>query len=116
MASAVFKSNWWSHVPSEAAAAIFVGGIEGLLFVLLPLRFTDGEKIFRWYRWLWFPLFGVAAFLFCWVVLNPQAKAFDAVLEGRVIFIACLVGIYAILATGFWAYFWQRHRLQSREN
>ena len=50
------------------------------------------------------------------MVLNPQAKAFDAVLEGRVIFIACLVALYAILATGFWAYFWQRHRLEPRED
>ncbi len=104
------NSHWWSHVPSEAAAAIFIGGIEGLMFVLLPLRFTDGEKIFRWYRWLWFPLFGICAFLFSWVVLNPQAKAFDAVLEGRVIFVACLVAIYAAVATAFWAYFWQRSR------
>jgi len=108
--------NWWSHVPSESAAAVFVGGIEGLMFVLLPLRFTDGEKIFRWYRWLWFPLFGVSAFLFCWVVLNPQARAFDSLLEGRVVFIACLVAAYAIVAMGFWAYFWQRSRRHEAAN
>jgi hypothetical protein len=96
---------WWAHVPGEAAAAIFVGGVEGLLFVLLPVRFTDGEKVFRWYRWLWFPLFLTPLFFFCWVILNPQAKEFDALLEGRVVFIASLVAIYAAVSGLCWAYF-----------
>jgi hypothetical protein len=104
------ESAWWTHVPSESAALIFIGGIEGLLFVLLPIRFSDGEKVFRWYKGLWFLMFGTALFFFCWVILNPEAKAFDAMLEGRVIFIASLVAVYAVLAGLFWLFFLLRQR------
>jgi hypothetical protein len=104
------STTWWAHVPSEAAAAIFVGGVEGLLFVLLPIRFTDGEKVFKWYRSLWFVLFGICLFFFSWAILNPQAKAFDALLEGRVVFVVCMVALYAAVAALIWGYFAFRRR------
>jgi hypothetical protein len=99
------SDHWWDYLPGETAALLFVGGVEGLLFVMLPLRFLDGEKIWRWYRWFWFPLFIVPAFLFSWVILNPEAVAFDALIRGRVLFVLSIVGAYAASTFGFWAYF-----------
>jgi hypothetical protein len=100
-----YSTHWWAHLPSDSAALIFAGGIEGLLFTMIPMRFTDGAKIFRWYRSLWVPLFLIPAFLFSWVLLNPAAKGFDAILEGRVILALCLVGAYAAGTLAFWAFF-----------
>jgi hypothetical protein len=102
--------NWWAHVPSDTAALIFAAGIEGLLFTMIPVRFTDGAKIFRWHRLLWFPLFLIPAFLFSWVLLNPAAKGFDALIEGRVIFALALVGAYVASTVAFWAFFALRDR------
>ena len=108
------SDNWAAHVPSETAAAFFVGSIEGLLFTMVPLRFSDGGKIYRWHRLVWLPLFAIPAFLFSWVVLNPQAAAFDALLTGRVVFVVCLVAIYAAAVFAIWAYFHYRH-IRSQE-
>lgn len=99
------SSGWAAHVPSETAAALFVGSIEGLLFTMIPLNFSDGGKVYRWRRIVWLPLFGIPAFLFSWVVLNPQAVALDALLQGRVLFIVCIVATYAASVFVTWAYF-----------
>jgi hypothetical protein len=102
---AVDSTDWWAQLPSVTAALVFVGGIEGLLFVMIPLSFTDGSKLFRWYRPFWLVLFAVPAFFFCWAILNPQAAELDAILQRRVIFIVSLVAAYATFAFLFWAYF-----------
>jgi hypothetical protein len=99
------SEHWWAAIPEATAALIFVGGIEGLLFVMVPFSFTDGSKLFRWYKLWWVLIVGVSGFLFCWVILNPQAAALDAVLERRVIFICALVAAYALAAFLFWLYF-----------
>jgi hypothetical protein len=98
-------SSWWSYVPSNTAALVFAAGIEGLVFTMIPLTLTDGSKIFRWYRLLWFPLFFIPAFIFVWAILNPEAQALDSLLEGRLIVALCLVAAYVGLALALWAYF-----------
>jgi hypothetical protein len=109
------NNRWWVHLPGASAALIFAAGIEGLLFVMLPIRFTDGEKIWRWYRWLWFPLFFVPAFLFAWVIMNPEAEALGALLEGRVLFVSGLVGAYVLVTLAIWLYFYVTERGWSDE-
>jgi hypothetical protein len=96
---------WWASVPAATAAILFAGGIEGLLFTMIPVRFTDGAKIFSWNVWVWSVIFGVPAFLFAWAILNPQAQEFDALLEGRVIVAMCLVAAYALAGVALWLYF-----------
>ncbi len=51
------------------------------------------------------PIFAAPAFLFSWVILNPEAKEFDALLEGRVITVLGLVGAYALSTVAVWAFF-----------
>jgi alpha-tubulin suppressor-like RCC1 family protein len=99
------SAHWWAHLPSDSAALIFAGGIEGLLFTMIPIRFNDGAKIFRWYKLLWLPLFFIPAFLFCWVILNPQAQGFDALIHRRALFAIALVTAYSLVTVLVWAYF-----------
>jgi hypothetical protein len=107
-------SEWWTYLPGEVAAILFVGGIEGLLFTMLPVQFTDGAKIWKSLRWLWFPLFAIPAFLFAWVILNPEAKEMDALAQDRVIVAMALIGAYALIAITTWAFFFMRHRAHTR--
>jgi hypothetical protein len=58
-------------------------------------------------------LFAVPAFLFSWVILNPEAESFSALLEGRVILVFGLVLAYASLTVGVWAYFLYTKRSRS---
>ena len=99
------SEQWFVHLPGETAAIIFAGGVEGLLFTMIPLTFTDGLKLLRWQPITWFVLFAVPAFLFSWVILNPEAEAFSALLEGRLLFAFSVVLAYAALATGVWLFF-----------
>ncbi len=107
------SAHWWAHLPSDSAALIFAGGIEGLLFTMIPIRFNDGAKIFRWYKLIWLPLFAIPAFLFSWVILNPQAQGFDAAIHGRVIFAVSLVTAFTLATCVVWAYFYFRDESQS---
>lgn len=99
------SEQWIAHLPDEVAAIVFAGGVEGLVFAMIPLAFTDGIKVFHWQKPVWFVLFAVPAFLFSWVILNPEAESFSALLEGRVVLVFGLVIAYATMTVGIWAYF-----------
>jgi hypothetical protein len=102
--------TWWAVLPGETAAMLFASGIEGLLFSLIPLKFLDGWKVIRWNPIAWALLIGVPAFLFSWVILNPAAKSFDILLQGRVITALSIAAGYSTLAIALWAYFYVRRR------
>jgi hypothetical protein len=104
------NGDWWSFLPGEIAAMLFISGIEGLVFSMLPIRFTDGSKIMAWNKLAWVLAFGVPLFLFCWVILNPAAKSFDAMLTGRVLMVCSVVAAYAAIGVFTWSYFHFRHR------
>lgn len=104
------SNDWYAHLPSETAALIFAGGMEGLLFTMTPLAFQNGGKIYRWNRAAWAAIFGSAAFVFSWALLNPAAQQFDALVERRVVIAMSLVAAYAVTVVVTWWYFVQRER------
>lgn len=53
---------------------LFVGGVEGLVFGMLPLRFMSGEKLWTWNKLLWAGLMGAGLFIFVHVLLDPEAE------------------------------------------
>jgi hypothetical protein len=91
-----------------AAVAVFVGGLEGLFFSMIPLSFMDGAKIAQWNRLLWFLTFGAAGFLFWHVLLNQEGAFLHALPERKVIVALTLLAFYSIVTLGTWAYFRQR--------
>ncbi len=101
---------WYRSLPSETAALIFAGGVEGVLFAMIPVQFSDGYPLWRSLRWAWFILAFVSAFVFSWVLLNPAASEFDALMEGRVLTVLGLVAAYAIGVLIVWTYFSFRSR------
>jgi hypothetical protein len=99
---------WWAAFPVGAAVAVFVGGLEGLFFSMIPLRFMDGAKIAQWNRLLWFLIFAAAAFLFWHVLLNQEGAYAHVLPERKVVAALSLLGFYSIVTVGTWAYFRQR--------
>jgi hypothetical protein len=93
---------WWAVIPETVAVTLFVGGIEGLLFSLLPLKFMEGRRVWDWSRAVWLLLALSVSFLFFHVVLN-RTDAYTSVVEEtgvQALFIIC-VGALA-LASAFW--------------
>ncbi|MGE3794196.1 MAG: FGLLP motif-containing membrane protein [Dehalococcoidia bacterium] len=94
--------DWWAVIPETVAVTLFVGGIEGLLFSLLPLKFMEGRRVWDWNRAVWLALGVAVSFLFFHVVLN-RTDAYTSVVEEtgvRALFAVCVGSI--VLASGFW--------------
>ena len=45
--------SWLTALAVTVAAAIFVGGLEGVFYSLIPLSFMDGAVLWRWSRVAW---------------------------------------------------------------
>jgi len=86
-------------------AALVVGGLEGVVFGLLPLRFLQGEVLFGWNRLAWCVLFGHGVFAFAHVLINPASGYLaDSSRTPLLTIVALFVG-FAIVSFAFWGYF-----------
>ena len=93
-------------IADSTLATIAVGGLEGLVIGLLPLRSLQGYALARWSRPVWAVVFGVALFLFVHVLLrggeDPATAPFAT-------WLALFCG-FGALSVSFWAYFHLRRR------
>jgi hypothetical protein len=94
---------------SAALATIFVAGLEGLLFELVPLRFLRGESVYKWRRSVWAVLFGTAAFFFAWIMLQPTVGYLGSTRRSPLLPAVILFVAFGLFSVAFWAYFRFRH-------
>jgi hypothetical protein len=95
-------SGWFAVVPETVAVTLFVGGIEGLVFNLLPLDFMEGRALWQWSRITWLVFATVVSFIFFHVVVN-RTNAYTSVAEEtgvQALFAICVVCV--LLASAFW--------------
>lgn len=103
--------NFIALVLEAAAVSIFLGGIYGILFNLVPLDFVDGKEIWRWSRMAWLAIALPVTFIFLQVILNPGGD-FDSPIQEtglQALLIACIV--IWVLTAAVWLFFRQRARL-----
>ena len=102
-AAAVHPSPPFTVLFLDAAlSTIWIAGIQGLVFGMLPLRFLDGLKVLHWSRVGWGVLYGIGMFAFVHTMLRPglgnrQHKSF---LPALAVFLG-----FTVLSLLFWAYF-----------
>jgi hypothetical protein len=98
----------WATLPETIAVAVFVGGAQSALLILIPFTFNDGEKIWQWSKLIWFLLAVPAAFAFFHVLVNEDD--FGALVDdtNAVTLVAVCVGVLAISAAT-WLFFRLRH-------
>jgi len=68
----------WAAIPEGVAVGIFVGGLEGTFFQMVPLKFMDGHRLWAWSKPVWLGVTGVATFLFWHILLNAERQSYDA--------------------------------------
>jgi hypothetical protein len=90
---------------SSALATIFVAGLEGLLFELVPLRFLRGEVVYKWRRSVWALIFLVAAFLFAWIMLQPSVGYLGSTRTSPLLPAIALFVAFGVFSVVFWGYF-----------
>ena len=107
---AVQQDASWTNVLAETiAAAIFVGGLEGVFYSMIPLTFMDGAVVWQWSRVAWILLFGAATFLFWQLVINQYAAYLEAFKQPTILAILLILAVYGTLTTVTWLYFRYRH-------
>jgi len=101
-------------VIAAALATIFVGGLEALLFEMVPLKFLRGDSVFAWNRLAWGFLFVAAAFTFAHILLNP-ANGYLGSTRTSPLFAAMILFVgFGVVSVAFWAYFrFRTPRVQS---
>jgi hypothetical protein len=83
---------------------VFLAGIQSVAFGMLPLPFLPGREVVAWNRWAWFGIFGLAMFVFSWVLLQPGSGFADEVHHIDVLPVLITCGAFALLTFGFMAY------------
>ncbi len=94
-----------SMAVAAGLATIFVGGLEGLLFELVPLRFLRGESVFEWRRGVWALLFLAAAFVFAYILLDPTSSYLGSTRVSPLIPAVILFVGFGLASVIFWGYF-----------
>jgi hypothetical protein len=86
-------------------ATVFVGGLEGLLFELVPLRFLRGQALMAWRRGLWAVLFLAAGFAFAHILLTTTSGYLGSTRVSPLASAVILFVGFGIASVLFWGYF-----------
>jgi hypothetical protein len=105
LTNAIGAGSSWLEVIQGICVATFVAGLEGLVFGLVPLSFMDGATLFRWNKWVWGGVFGVAVFLFWHVLLNKHGKYGAALEQTSAKVVIGLLAFWVVAAVATYWYF-----------
>jgi hypothetical protein len=89
-----------------ALSALWVTGLQAVIFGLLPLRFLYGEKLMKWSPACWMAIYGAALFLFVHAVARPGGGSEGHVSSSATIWsMFGVLGLFTLGALGVWAWF-----------
>jgi hypothetical protein len=104
------EMNFWISLADGILAGVFVGGIQGLFFSLVPLTFLDGAKITAWKWWVWPLVMAPLAFIF-WHIMINKAETFSNIagnMGARMMW--GIVAFFLLLSVVTWLYFRWRYK------
>ncbi|MGZ8527388.1 MAG: hypothetical protein ACXWWR_01210, partial [Candidatus Limnocylindrales bacterium] len=101
---------WWLSLVEVVVVTIFVAGLEGVFYAMIPITFMDGATVLEWSKVGWALMFGTATFLFWHLLLNQNGAYLDALRQTRVVAALGLVLLYGLVTLGTWLFFkaWNR--------
>jgi hypothetical protein len=92
-------------VADSFLGSLFIGGIEGMLFSLIPLRFLPGHRVKQWGWVPWAVVTAVALYFFVHVLLLPSTGYLGRSTSATTNLTLALFGAFALLSVLFWAWF-----------
>jgi hypothetical protein len=93
------------QVADSVTAALFIGGIEGLLLGLVPLALLPGHSMFAWSRTAWAMVTFLVAFVFFQVLLRPEAGYLGTSATTSTVVTCSLFVGFGLASVLFWGYF-----------
>lgn len=104
------RGGFWLTLADETLVAVFVVGVEGLAFALIPLTFMDGAKIKAWKFTVWFLAFLVVGFVFYHIIINKEGTLAQAVHDRNAIMMFGLMAFFLAVSFVTWRYFARRRK------
>ncbi|MBA4181749.1 MAG: hypothetical protein C0506_14260 [Anaerolinea sp.] len=98
-------SSFLGQVAIGAGIIVFIGGIEGVAFNMIPLSVTDGGKLFAWRKPVWAAIALLSSFLAWHVLLNRDRESFESLRKASSLSILVIFAFYSSLSVAAWAYF-----------
>ncbi len=98
------RSIWWIGL-EICLALIFLWGVEGLAVAMLPMKFLDGRKVYRWSRTAWAVLFFLGIFATVHILLRPGSGYVGSTTGDVGIGVMTLFAAFGLGSIAFWAYF-----------
>jgi hypothetical protein len=86
------EDTWWSAIPEGMAIGLFASGLQTLFFLLIPIRFMEGHKLFQWNKPAWLGLSLFSGFLFWEVLLNADSGSVDALKQTSTVVVMSIIG------------------------
>jgi hypothetical protein len=99
-------------VVDTALATLFVAGLEGLVFGLVPMRFLAGAQVLKWSKLVWGLLFGAGVFFFLQLLAHPGSGYGPTDSAVPFLTAAALFAGFGLVSVGFWGWFRLRDRRQ----
>ena len=96
---------FWLLGTDAFLGSLFIGGIEGLLFGLVPLRFLPGYRIRGWNWIAWGALTAIVLFAFVHVLLLPEAGYLGRSTVASVRVTLALFLAFGLASGLFWLWF-----------
>jgi hypothetical protein len=94
-------------------AVIFVAGLEGLVFMMLPLKFLHGSAVMRWSKPVWALFFGTAVFLWWQLLLNRDEAYLESFKQMSVRVVMLALVLFGGVTAAVYAYF--RYKARGEE-
>ncbi|HVP05512.1 MAG TPA: choice-of-anchor L domain-containing protein [Dehalococcoidia bacterium] len=108
-------SGWLSALPEGIAVGVFVGGLEGTFFQMIPIRYMDGHKIYSWNKAAWALAAGATAFMVWEILLNKERSNVSAISSGTPLVVIIAMAICAFLSFAFYGFFRFRNEVLGAE-
>jgi hypothetical protein len=84
-----------------ALPASFIGGVQGALFSLAPMRFQPGLILKKWNARVWFGFLLLSLFLLLHILVHPAPASNPSAL----ITVLILFALFGLASVGLWLYF-----------
>ena len=105
----------WLGFAEDVLAMVFVGGLVGAFFALLPLRGLAGFNIRRWNRRAWMAMYFVVFAVLVQVLLRPSTRADAPATHAPLIGTVVAFFAAAALSVAFFEHFERKHRTPASE-
>ena len=97
--------SWGLGLLEAVAAIVFVAGLEGAFFNMVPIDFMDGATIARWNWGVWAVMFLASGFLFWHLLLNQNQSYLEALGNTKVVAAFAVVAVFSLATVLLWSYF-----------